>query len=158
MCLRVETSKLHKRYDHHVSASSDGPLINGLSHSYANAADLVGIERASNELVNQLRDEVNQLKIVSIVGFGGLGKTTLANEVYQRLKGDFAYGAFVPVSQTPNIPNLLRSLLSQLGTQPPIDACDSHLIDKLRECLQTKRYILLLLVLYFVIVFDSKIS
>ncbi|VAI52650.1 unnamed protein product [Triticum turgidum subsp. durum] len=108
-----------------------------------------------NELVDWLIDEEKQLKVVSIVGFGGLGKTTLANEVYHRLKGEFDIGAFVPVSQKPNIPHLLRSLLSQLGVEPSIHACESHLIDKLREVLKSKRYIFLIRVLLFVIAYDS---
>ncbi|KAF7012734.1 hypothetical protein CFC21_026892 [Triticum aestivum] len=102
------------------------------------------MEGPKNELVNWLIDEEKQLKVVSVVGFGGLGKTTLANDVYRKLKGDFAFGAFVPVSQKPNIPNLLRSLLSQLGTHASIDASNSDLIDELRECLQTKRYLIII--------------
>lgn len=111
---------------------------------YANAADLVGVERASNELVNQLRDEENQLKIVSVVGFGGMGKTTLANEVYSRLKSDFDCSAFVPVSRKPGIRRLLSSLLSQLGIEPSIHACESHLLDKLREHFLAKRYLIII--------------
>ena len=142
-----ETSDRHKRYDLDkiIPQSSNVVAIDPrVKTLYEKALNLVGMEGPKNELVDWLIDEEKQLKVISVVGFGGLGKTTLANEVYKRLKGDFTYGAFVPVSQTPNIPNLLRSLLSQLGTQLPIDACDSHLLDKLRECLQTKRYLIII--------------
>jgi disease resistance protein RPM1 len=45
------------------------------------------------------------------VGFGGLGKTTLANEVYRSVKDNFECGAFVPVSQKPDIPKLIHKLI-----------------------------------------------
>ncbi|XBI43764.1 hypothetical protein VPH35_108495 [Triticum aestivum] len=142
--LVLETSKRHKRYDHHVSPSSDVAIDQRVVALYANVADLVGIERASNELVNQLRDEENQLKIVSIVGFGGLGKTTLANEVYRRLKSDFDCSAFLPVSRKPGIRRLLSSLLSQIGIEPSIHDCESHLLDKIREHFLAKRYLIVI--------------
>ena len=44
-----------------------------------------------------------QSEIVSIDGFGGLGKTSLANAVYEKLRAQFDYCAFVSVSQTPDM-------------------------------------------------------
>ncbi|KAF7019799.1 unnamed protein product [Triticum aestivum] len=142
-----ETSDRHRRYDLDkiIPQSSNVVAIDPrVKTLYEKAANLVGMEGPKNELVDWLIDEEKQLKVVSVVGFGGLGKTTLANDVYRKLKGDFAFGAFVPVSQRPDIPNLLRSLLSQLGTHASIDACNSDLIDELRECLQTKRYLIII--------------
>uniref|UniRef100_A0ACD6ARA1 Uncharacterized protein n=1 Tax=Avena sativa TaxID=4498 RepID=A0ACD6ARA1_AVESA len=53
---------------------------------YKDKKDLVGIDGPLNELTNMLRDghgDVDkQLKIVSIFGFGGLGKTTLAKALF----------------------------------------------------------------------------
>ena len=44
--LVLETSKRHKRYDYHVPPSSDVAIDQRVVALYANAADLVGIERA----------------------------------------------------------------------------------------------------------------
>ncbi|KQJ92797.2 hypothetical protein BRADI_3g00741v3 [Brachypodium distachyon] len=110
-----------------------------LTALYENTASLVGVEGPADELADLLKDEDNQLKVVSIVGFGGLGKTTLANVVYGRLKGEFNCCAFVPVSQKPDIPKLLCSLLSQLGIRPYSHDCELNvLLGNLREHLQNK--------------------
>nr|UBY07097.1 NBS-LRR disease resistance protein [Dasypyrum villosum] len=139
-----ETSERHSRYTLHIPPSSDVHINPQLAAIYTEAADLVGIEGPANELVSWLMDEEKKLKAVSIVGFGGLGKTTLANDVYRRVKGEFDTHALVTVSQKPNIPNLLHSLLSKLGTESSIHTSESHLIDMLREHLQTKRYLIII--------------
>jgi ABC-type glutathione transport system ATPase component len=63
----------------------------------------------------------HQLKVLSIVGFGGLGKTTLANEILRKQEGLFLCRAFVSVSQKPNIRKVLRTILSQVGFKPPMN-------------------------------------
>jgi disease resistance protein RPM1 len=145
--LAFEASAWRQRYTP-VYKHDTPPSFNVAMHSrvvtlYEDAANLVGVEEPTNELVNLLADEDKQLKMVSIVGFGGLGKSTLANVVLMRLKGRFHQTAFVSVSQKPNIPKLLYSLLFQLGDAPPSnDLALNVLIDILRKRLQHKRYIL----------------
>lgn len=86
---------------------------------YQNTTKLVGIQEAIDELTKMLMEgnEVSkqQAKIVSIVGIGGLGKTTLANEVYQRLRAQFDCSAFVSVSQTPHMDKLFKNMFYQLS-------------------------------------------
>jgi ABC-type uncharacterized transport system YnjBCD ATPase subunit len=111
---------------------------------------LVGIEGPRDNLVKLLTEGegalVQQLKVVSIVGFGGLGKTTLANQVYQKLKGKFECQAFVSVSQTPNLKRILRNILFQICCQEHVsnEACDGQqLINTIRQVLKDKRYVTL---------------
>ena len=147
--LVIETNARRQRYKLDVPQyKPDSPvsrnvvLDSRVATLYENAANLVGVEAPMNELVNLLADKHKQLKIVSIVGFGGLGKTTLANVVYGRLKGEFNQSAFVPVSQKPDIPKLLHSLLSQLGSTTSHNCELNVLLDQLRKYLENKRYIL----------------
>ncbi|CAL5003312.1 unnamed protein product [Urochloa decumbens] len=113
---------------------------------YMESSRLVGIDGPKEEVINLLTKQVDdapvqELRVVSIVGFGGLGKTTLANEVYGKLGENFACKAFVSVSQRPDMMVLLKSLVTQI-LGPGVDTCELNgLIDNLRKYLQDKRYL-----------------
>lgn len=144
----LETSARRHRYKFDIPSPRDMAIDPRLATLYENAANLVGVEGPMNELVSWVNDKEKQLKVASIVGFGGLGKTTLANEVYRGLKGDFHCGAFVPASQKPDFPKLIRSLLSELGCEPSFHGCDLNiLLNTLRKYLQHKRYLFSLYIL-----------
>jgi disease resistance protein RPM1 len=55
--------------------------------------------------------------VLSIVGFGGVGKTTIANALYQKFGDQFDCRAMVTVSQSSDIEAILRSILSQVMPQ-----------------------------------------
>uniref|UniRef100_A0A0E0J5D1 Rx N-terminal domain-containing protein n=1 Tax=Oryza nivara TaxID=4536 RepID=A0A0E0J5D1_ORYNI len=115
---------------------------------------LVGIDQAAAELIEMLALEggafERRLKTVSIVGMGGLGKTTLAKLVYSMLKDrdQFQCGAFVSVSQCPNNrKKVFWEMLYQLdgknynNVQYNADKNVDQLIHASRDSLQNKRYI-----------------
>jgi hypothetical protein len=60
-----------------------------MSAIYVCAAGLVGIDGPREELVNLLIDTKKKLKVVSVVGFGGLGKSAFAKQVYDEIGGRF---------------------------------------------------------------------
>nr|CAB3479657.1 unnamed protein product [Digitaria exilis] len=130
--------KVDERISNPISTSIDPRLL----ALYKESTNLVGIDKQNEHLVNLIRDGGQQLKVVSIVGFGGLGKTTLANEVYREVKGQFNCNLFVSISQNPDMTRLLSGVLSQqLHLPPPSYACEvTDLIDMLRGYLQDKRY------------------
>jgi putative protein kinase ArgK-like GTPase of G3E family len=113
---------------------------------YAEQDGLVGIDQPRDELIKCLMEgvgsSVQKLKVISIAGPGGLGKTTLANEVYRKLEGKFQCRAFVSLSQQPDVKKILRSILSQVSQQEyaNIDIWDEEkLINAIREFLKNKR-------------------
>nr|CAB3503576.1 unnamed protein product [Digitaria exilis] len=76
---------------------------------YDNTVRLVGVGTPAAELIQKLSLQVEgedarsqRLKVVAVVGAGGIGKTTLAWEVYDMFREKFDCGAFVPVTQKPN--------------------------------------------------------
>ncbi|KAF7019961.1 hypothetical protein CFC21_033089 [Triticum aestivum] len=126
-----EVSDRRDRYkvDNVAAAKPVGPAIDTLRLAalYRKATELVGTDEKSVEVIKMLTegDEVSEkcLKVVSIVGFGGLGKTTLANAVYKKLRVQisiqkqnlqFDCAAFVSVSLNPNMKHIFKSMLHQL--------------------------------------------
>lgn len=110
---------------------------------YGVEAGLVGIESSLAKLEGWLADEgERRLRVVSIVGFAGVGKTTLANELYRRLGSKFDCRAFVRSSRKPNIRQLLTSILLQVRQHRPPDASEScNLASTIRAHLQDKTYV-----------------
>ncbi|XP_020165360.1 disease resistance protein RGA5 [Aegilops tauschii subsp. strangulata] len=113
---------------------------------YPDASGLVGIDGPKEKLAEQLeKGNTQQLKVVSVVGFGGMGKTTLANQVRHKIKSQFDCTAFVSVSQIPNMATILSRTLLQVGGTLPSDSNDDRrLIDCLRDHLKNKRYLIVI--------------
>jgi disease resistance protein RPM1 len=89
---------------------------------------------------------LGQQRIVSIVGFGGLGKTTLAKAVYDKLKPQFNCNAFVSVSRDPDVIKVFKDLLYGFDkiTYKDIHSTalgQQHLTDHVQEFLNDKRYV-----------------
>ncbi|BAT17378.1 Os12g0516300 [Oryza sativa Japonica Group] len=116
---------------------------------YRKATELIGISKPKNELTKQLLEydgsSSQQSNIISIVGFGGLGKTTLANSLFQELKAKFDSYCFVSVSLNPDINKILKNILLQLDEKmySHIDETweTKQLIDKIRDFLNNRRFL-----------------
>jgi len=114
--------------------------VDRLPAFYSNEANLVGLEGPKEDIIKLLTDTDQQLKVLSIVGFGGLGKTTLAKEVYHKIGGQFDVMAFVSVSQRPDIRKLLHGIQLELGMREAPSTSDVKvIIDNIRKYLQPNR-------------------
>lgn len=137
-------------HDTGVGSSID-PRVMAL---YKDVTELVGIEDTRDELINMLiggDDWLNHpLKTISIVGFAGLGKTTLAKAAYDKINVKFDCGAFVSVSQNPNFNKVFKNILYELDKHKYAHIRNEeweerHLIDELMDFLNGKRYVFFLL-------------
>ncbi|KAK8634131.1 hypothetical protein V6N13_014960 [Hibiscus sabdariffa] len=151
-----EIGNKRRRLDIHVSdqgGSSRGHVVDpraGLH--FVDSGALVGIEASRDELLRRLNDGETMRTVISLVGMGGLGKTTLAKKVYDDVKDRFDCHAWITASQSNNMVERLRTMIRRfheaMNDLPPIginDVTDAEeLIGKSRDYLQYKRYVAVL--------------
>lgn len=143
-----------------LPSSSCIDLDHRLSALNIDESRLVGMVDKTKYVIKLLEEgHVAELKVVSIVGFGGVGKTTLARTVYKSpLVQGIQCRAFIAVSQNYDLRALLESVLKQLlrgstnaeegDAEDPLRGIETWDISKLiRHCrsyLVDKRYPLVL--------------
>ncbi|XP_020098973.1 disease resistance protein RPM1-like [Ananas comosus] len=164
--IKIDLQKIMERrtrYDARGMESEAKPRIAvGGSKSRAESAhfvkedDIVGIDKYRDLLLGWLKDEDEQQRqpmIISVLGMGGLGKTTLVTHVYKIIKATFDACAWITVSQSYETHDLLRQILKEFFREDRekreapnnIDTMDYRsLVETIRTYLQDKKYILIL--------------
>ncbi|XP_052150594.1 disease resistance protein PIK6-NP-like [Oryza glaberrima] len=145
--MEVSDRRLRYKLDEAASAAPAPALAIDprLPALFAESKGLVGIEGPRSTLVSWLMDGEGQLKVISIVGFGGLGKTTLAKEVNHAVGAHFQLKAFVSVSRNLNPKKLICDVLSQIMDQKDYGKLEvEQLIPILRKHLADKRYLIII--------------
>ncbi|KAJ9166895.1 hypothetical protein P3X46_021584 [Hevea brasiliensis] len=116
-------------------------------------ANPVGIEHHKMKLIEWLFEDKSEREVVSVVGMGGLGKSTLVKKVYdnKEVKKHFEFRAWITLSLSFTSEDLLKDIIQQLShvlrlSDPQgVDTMDN---DKLRtvisEFLQERRYLIVL--------------
>ncbi|XP_049391841.1 putative late blight resistance protein homolog R1A-3 isoform X7 [Solanum stenotomum] len=139
-CLQLED----KNGDDPLDAKSSNEPIESTSSSFVEVT--VGHEEDEAKMIAQLLDKhESELDVISIVGMPGLGKTTLANKVYNNTKvtTHFNVRARCTVSQKCNKSKVLGEILQQVTGSEGKESEDD-LAEKLRVALYDKRYLIVL--------------
>ena len=78
-------------------------------------ADVVGIDFPRDKLINWLVEGPFNRIVISVVGIGGLGKTTLVKKVHEndKVEAHFDSCAWITVSQSYKTEELLRDMIKQ---------------------------------------------
>ncbi|GKD58988.1 disease resistance protein RPM1-like protein [Tanacetum coccineum] len=115
--------------------------------------EIVGMEENKDKLMEWLMEDDPRRMVISVVGMGGLGKTTLVSKVYndQVIQRYFDCWAWVSVSQTNGVDELLRSMIKKLfGGKRETVPSDlrkmnyRELVEMLIYYLREKRYVIIL--------------
>ncbi|CAN6167394.1 unnamed protein product [Urochloa humidicola] len=128
---------------HHVSSRNQNVCI-------LKEEDLVGIEDNVDKMKKWLTCDLEEgnNKIATVWGMGGVGKTTLVDHVFKIVKNEFDAAAWVTVSRTYQVEDLLKKIAREFGISIDANSMEirSLVVDKLdiRNYLGRKRYILVL--------------
>ncbi|TVU13957.1 hypothetical protein EJB05_37397, partial [Eragrostis curvula] len=147
----VEVGERRERYNFDIVAGSHSgsPALDPrLPALFAEDADFVGIAEPTEELESWLQSKGQALGIVAIAGFGGMGKTTLARRLYERIIGQYpCSSAFVSVSQKPDLKEVLARCAVQLLREPD-DAVRSldglEILKRIRGYLSNRRFVIVI--------------
>ncbi|PIA30592.1 hypothetical protein AQUCO_05500125v1 [Aquilegia coerulea] len=131
-----------------TSSNTNNMLLRRVySHTKDDAT--VGLEDHTKTLVSELLKEEDRLCVVSIYGMGGLGKTTIAKEVYNHpnIKNHFHCYAWTSISQQMSTREVLKEILRKVSTLTSKDMGEMNeveLVGKLNGILDGKRYLIVL--------------
>lgn len=116
---------------------------------------MVGLDAELIQLLHELAGQQSSRRVISVVGMGGIGKTTLAKNVYEHsfVMHHFDIRAWVTVSHHHNLEEILSELLSGLGkfSNGTVD----ELGVELHKTLTARRYLIILDDLWSVEVWDE---
>ncbi|VAI26658.1 unnamed protein product [Triticum turgidum subsp. durum] len=119
----LQETELHDRYkldEGYYSATRPVQIDPRMTVLHEEVKGLVAMDAPVKHISALLMDQSMELKVVPIVGPGGLRKSTLAMEVYRKIGRDFRCRASVSVSRALDLEKFLKDILSQ--------------IDESREC------------------------
>lgn len=115
----MEVADQRRRYkldDVSISSTSIRATDLRMCALFPEESNVVGIHGPRDDLASWLlaKDEFGHRKVLSIYGFGGLGKTTLASVVRRKIGNQFDCEAVVPVSQKPDAKKILWDILTRI--------------------------------------------
>ena len=121
--------------------STPNPLV----QDWENAPDVLGFYGRTNEL-NQLKRWIldDRCKVVTILGMGGMGKTSLAVNLADQIQEQFEGLVWRSLQPVPTLRTLLQSLLPLLMTNPPTFESIQEGLLLLTQALQRRRCLIIL--------------
>ncbi|KAL5547914.1 hypothetical protein UlMin_003145 [Ulmus minor] len=130
-----------------TTTNVEAPIDPRLGSLFIEKDEFVGLENESAALIRKLVEGSSARSVISLVGQGGIGKTTLTKKVYDEeiVKGHFELRAWVTVSQSYNLKKLLKNLKRQICTsEHGMEEMDKEVeqqIQDLRDSLEKKSYV-----------------
>ncbi|XP_020087035.1 putative disease resistance protein RGA3 [Ananas comosus] len=145
--LAEERSKFHLRERFVLTCCRQEYGVREETSSFVLESEVFGREEDKKEIIEYLVDTSGgDLGVIAIVGMGGVGKTTLAQLVYndQQISNHFEKKIWVCVSNDFDPKRLVRSIIEHITG----NACDltsmASMGSKLRQELEKKRFLLVL--------------
>ncbi|XP_075673578.1 disease resistance protein RGA2-like [Castanea sativa] len=118
------------------------------THSFVPNEEVIGREHDKEKIIKLLLEPNNEenLSVIPIVGIGGLGKTTLAQFVYndENVDKHFELKMWVCVSDAFELKIIVEKIIASAACKKPEDLHMDELQKLLREKIDKKKYLLVL--------------
>ncbi|PRQ19012.1 putative P-loop containing nucleoside triphosphate hydrolase, leucine-rich repeat domain, L [Rosa chinensis] len=155
-------SEVHKRLRHKFIKAEQGPGSDSVGNTWQDrrgdallldVSDLVGLDEPKKQLVGWLFKSSPGRKVVSLAGMGGMGKSTLAKQVYDdpEVKKHFKVCAWITVNRSFKSGEILKDMAQQLFKairrrvpQVVANMDNDQLKTTIKELLQQRRYLIVL--------------
>ncbi|XP_010670804.2 putative disease resistance protein RGA3 [Beta vulgaris subsp. vulgaris] len=121
-----------------------------VTHSFVLKEEVIGREADKREIVQMVSDsdniEGNHVSVIPIVGIGGLGKTTLAQLVFndENVQKHFEFKCWACISEISSSEELVRKILRSVSNDDFHHVNMEQLQIQLQRMIHNKRYLLVL--------------
>ncbi|GLU17198.1 hypothetical protein SLE2022_335890 [Rubroshorea leprosula] len=109
---------------------------------------VIGREGDVSKIVDLLIDSSNKepLSVISVVGMGGLGKTTLVKSVqnHEKIVRNFGKTMFICVSEDFDVKKILKEMLESLTKEGCSIENQATIVGKIQDLLKNENYLLIL--------------
>ncbi|XP_050281575.1 putative disease resistance protein RGA4 [Quercus robur] len=146
---RLNAITKYKGHFHFIQSSIEPQVMNrdGETYSFVLEEDVVGREDDKKEIIELLLDAntVENVSIIPIVGIEGLGKTTLAQLIYndENVKNNFELKLWICISHDFDVEHIVKQILESLGNRRDEERFENLKYD-LRETINGKKYFIVL--------------
>ncbi|TMW94673.1 hypothetical protein EJD97_009946 [Solanum chilense] len=136
------------KFDKHIGFSKlpESTIFPSSRKSTIEEKTVVGMKDDLNSILNCINAQTKELIVISVLGMGGIGKTTLASKVFDdsMIRSQFDKHAWVTISQDYNKRQMLLEIVSSITGINQENMSNDKLLDTVYKGLKGRRFLIVI--------------